>query len=50
MNGFLESFLLVFGENKFANLKPTFCYKTDIIVPKNRKNYNFGYNGYKAFV
>ena len=32
MNDFLESFLLVFGENKYTNLKrywTTFCYKTD---------------------
>ena len=32
MNDFLESFLLVFGENKYTNLKryrTTFCCKTD---------------------
>ena len=32
VNDFLESFLLVFGENKYTNLKgyrTTFCYKTD---------------------
>ena len=32
MNDFLESFLMVFGENKYTNLKRcriAFCYKTD---------------------
>ena len=32
MNDFLKSFLSVFGENKYTNLKrywTTFCYKTD---------------------
>ena len=35
MNDFLESFLLVFGENKYTNLKrywTTSCYKTKIAV------------------
>ena len=53
VNDFLESLLLVFGENKHTNLKrywTTFCYKTDYIVPKNSTNYNFGYNCYKALI
>ena len=33
MNHFLESFLLVFGENKYTNLKNFFVTK-QIIVPK----------------
>ena len=47
MNNFLESLLLVFGENKYTNLKrywTTYCYK----IIKNSKNYNFGYNNRKA--
>ena len=53
MNDFLESFLPVFGENKYTNLKrywTTFCYKTDYSPPKNSKNYNFGYKGYKTLI
>ena len=53
MNDFLASFLLVFGENKYTNLKrywTTFCYKTDYSPKKNGKNQNFGYNGYKALI
>ena len=37
MKYFQESFLLVFGENKYTNLKrywTTICFKTDVIVPK----------------
>ena len=52
MNDFLETFLLVFWENKYKNLKRygrTFVTR-EIIVPKNSKNYNFGYNGYKALI
>ena len=52
MNNFLESFLLIFGENKYTNLKiywSTFVTKR-IIVPKSSKNYNIGYNGYKALI
>ena len=53
MNDFLKSFLLVFGENKYRNRKR---YSTkqivtkQILVPKNSKNYNFGYIGYKALI
>ena len=52
MNDFLETFLLVFWENKYKNLKrygATFVTR-EIIVPKNSKNYNFSYNGYKALI
>ena len=52
MNDFLESFLLVFGENKYTNTKDIeqlFVIK-QIIVPKNSKYYNFGYNSYKALI
>ena len=52
MKDFLESFLLVLGENKYTNLKryeKTFCYKT-LYSLKNSKNYNFGYNDCKALM
>ena len=51
MKDFLESFLLVLGENKYTNLKryeKTFYYKTYSL--KNSKNYNFGYNDCKALM
>ena len=41
MNDFLESFLLVFGENKYTKLKrywKTFCYKGDYSPWKIVKN------------
>ena len=47
MNDFLESFLLVFGENKYTNLKrywTNFCYKT----ANNKKSKSC--NGYKALI
>ena len=53
MNDLLESFSLVFEENKYTNLKrysTTFCYKTDYSPLKIVKNWNFGYNGYKALI
>ena len=53
MNDLLESFSLVFGENKYTNLKrywTTFCYKRDYSPLKIVKKCNFGYNGYKALI
>ena len=48
MNDFLESFLVMFGKNKYTNLRRHwtifFCHKTD------SKNDSFEYNGYKALI
>ena len=52
MNNFLESFLLVFGKNKYTNLKKywtIFCHETDSTLYKVVKS-TFEYNGYKTLI
>ena len=51
MNDFLESFLLIFGKNKYTNLKryiEQFFVTKQIQSLKGSKNYSFEDNDYKA--